>query len=164
MRNFTPILIVVLIGIVIVSAALVLYLKRQPPSESKSSPVLNAVEENSNYSAGPLEEDNFSDATISGTPVPSKAPLSDYTYPGSEVVNVSSSTLKIQSSDDAQVITNWYKDKIEQLGFNAKSLTKTSTNGVVLNNISAAKPGEKITISIKKDQNESNVLITVDRS
>jgi hypothetical protein len=103
-------------------------------------------------------------ASAGATPVPSPAPLDSYIYPGSTEVSTGSSKLELESKDDASKVTNWYKEKIRSSNFNAKSFTQTSTNGTVLNRLSAVKPGEKIDITIKKDQNVSTVSITVDRS
>lgn len=103
-------------------------------------------------------------ASQAATPVPSPAPLDSYVYPGSTQIKTENSKLELESKDSASKVTEWYKEKIRSSSFNAKSFTQTSTNGSVLNKLSAVKPGEKIDITIKKDQNASIVTITVDRS
>lgn len=108
-------------------------------------------------------------STPSPGPAVSKTPalapsLKDYIHPQSKLISQSPGKMELESSTDAQSITLWYKDKIKQAGFNAKSFTQTNTNGVIFNKLSGAKPGGKIEITIKKDQNASKVTITVDRS
>ena len=70
----------------------------------------------------------------------------------------------MESTGNSTQITAWYKEKIKSSNFNAKSFAQTNTNGTILNKLSAIKPGEKLDITIKKDQNGSKVTITVDRS
>jgi hypothetical protein len=103
------------------------------------------------------------EASSSATPVPSPAAITEYTYPLAQVTSSASAKLEMQTSENPVKVTDWYKNKIDQLKFNAKSFVSSGTNGDIFNKLSAAKPGEKIEVTIKKDQNGSNVLITVDR-
>lgn len=98
------------------------------------------------------------------SPIPKPPPLEEYVYPKALGLESTSNSLKFTTTDSAQAVTDWYKNKINSLEFNAKSSTQTNTNGATLNKITAAKPGENIEVTIKKDQSTSNVEVTVDRS
>lgn len=87
--------------------------------------------------------------------------LSSYRYPNSSVKEESGSRLSMESSNDPNTITNWYKDKITSLGMNAKSFVQTNTNGNVLNKLVAAKSGFKISVEVSKKSNEEKVEISV---
>lgn len=104
-----------------------------------------------------------SSSTLS-SPIPAPVSLKEYVYPNSRELKSNSKGFVLESSDSAQLITDWYKNKINSLEFNARSFTQTNTNGEILNKISAAKPGENLEVTIKKDQTTSKVKITVDRS
>lgn len=107
------------------------------------------------------------------TPVPTHEPtnaptqsavnasIDFYVYPGSTIINTSSSSLTLQSSDPPDAVTNWYKEKIKAEGMNAKSFVQTSTNGTVHNELVAAGNGKKILVSIKKNPDQSMVRIDV---
>lgn len=103
-------------------------------------------------------------STSSATPVPKAPALTVYIYPSSKTVSSTSSKLQLESTASPEVITLWYRKKIDESQFNAKSFAQTNTNGDILNKLTAAKPGEKLDITIKNDQKTSKVLITVDRS
>lgn len=90
-------------------------------------------------------------------------PLDGFIYPGSSVKLQTDKKLELQSSDLSDKITDWYKNKIREEDYNAKSFTQTKSNGNVFNKLSAAKVNDKIEISIKVGQSESNVTISVDR-
>lgn len=169
MKNFPPNMVILIIVLLLASSAVAVYFNRQtisvskpveksgtPSPENSQAPTLAASAE---YSAS-----NSGDSGEVSAPASSISPSSDYIYPGSSVVKNSQGNLELESNADAGVITNWYKDRIRQSSFNAKSFSQTKTNGVIFNKLSGAKPGEKIEITIKKDQNVSKVTITVDRS
>lgn len=110
------------------------------------------------------EADNVASSSNLSSPIPKPASLDTYAYPNAKQIESSSSGIVLESDDSVQLISDWYKNKINSLDFNAKSFTQTNTNGEVLNKFSAAKPGENLEVTIKKDQTTSNVEITVDRS
>lgn len=74
--------------------------------------------------------------------------ISDWVYPGS-------------LTDSTDTITDWYKKKIESMGFNVKSFVKTSANDVIKNVLSAAKAGEEIYIEITKNPGDTEAKIIV---
>lgn len=177
MKNFTPNIVILIIVLFLVCSGAAIYFNRQtipvsrialnpeiPAPEKSRAPAMSASAEKTASGSSDSEDVFVSSPKSSPTTRPSAHSLvEDYIYPGASVVNKTGSKLELESNADAGVITQWYKDSIRQSGFNAKSFSQTNTNGVIFNKLSAAKPGEKIEISIKKDQNASKVTITVDR-
>lgn len=165
MRNFPPNLAILIIVFVLVGTSGVIYYKQQgKPAEIKNfqesrpksspSPILDASVD---YSEANSPKSEYVD------PSPSPVASSSYIYPESKVLSDSPSKIEMTSTDNSTKITDWYKNKIRELNFNAKSFSQVNTNGVVFNKLSAAKPEEIIEITIKKDQSGSDVSITVDR-
>lgn len=173
MKNFSPNLVILVIVLVLVGASAVIFLNRQQGqgqisdsgklANASDSPTLAASAENSSTDSSDVKYIESYNVEVNKSPLPSPASLSKYIYPGAQVITETKSRLELQSGDDSGKITQWYKEKINELGFNAKSFSQTNTNGVVLNKLTAAKPGDKIEVTIKKDQTQSNVSITVDR-
>jgi cytoskeletal protein RodZ len=109
-------------------------------------------------------------STSAPTPLSSKAPtpnsssnLGDFIYPNATVKHQSSSSLSLESHDDADTITDWYKQKIKDLSMNTRSFVQTKTNDNVNNVLAAAKSNEEIKITITKKAGESLVSIVVER-
>jgi len=59
------------------------------------------------------------------------------------------------------VITEWYRSRINSLGYNVKSFVKTSANDKVLNKLAAAKSGSEISVEIARDPGSIVTAITV---
>lgn len=97
----------------------------------------------------------------SSVPSPTQSNINSFIYPGSIKVSGERNSLVLQSTDDPQAITNWYKEKINSIGMNAKSFVQTNANGNILNKLVGAKSGFKISIEISKKSNEENVKISV---
>ena len=172
MKTFTPKTAILVIVLVLASAFIAVYFGKQkaslknsaqenPDNESPENPTLAAKAEFSSTNSSNFDLD---DTTISATPAPPPLPLENYIYTGAKILSQTETRLEMESSDDSLQITNWYKEKIRSSNFNAKSFAQTNTNGTILNKLSAVKPGEKLDITIKKDQSGSKVTITVDRS
>lgn len=90
-------------------------------------------------------------------------PMNDFIYPGSSIKSQTNSKLELESLSSVGEVTEWYKNKIRDQGFNGRSFAQTTTNGNSFNKLSAVKINDKIDISIKLNQNESIIAITVDR-
>lgn len=170
-------MVILIIVLLLASSAVAIYFNRQtnsvtkpadksvsPGPEQSAAPAVSASTQNIASSSADADDIFLSSPNSSSTSMSEISPLTDYKYPGAVIINQTSVKLELESQDSSDVITQWYKDKIKQSGFNAKSFSQTNTNGVIFNKLSAAKPGEKIEINIKKDQNESKVTISVDRS
>lgn len=162
MKTFTPKLgilaIVIILGIgavfIVSGRNQSLKIDEQTASYPSEAPTLAANAEN--YVVNTAPDPN---APKAETPPAIKV----YIYPGAKVASESATALRLESTDSDQKITDWYKDLISKFKFNAKSFAQSNSNGLVFNKLSAAKPGEKLEVSIKKDQTGSKVLITVDR-
>ena len=68
-----------------------------------------------------------------------------------------------ESQDDPDAITDWYKEKIKELGMSAKSLVTTKTNGNVLNKLVGANGKREIRVEITKpaDQPTTEIKLTI---
>ncbi len=95
------------------------------------------------------------------TPKPQETNINEYTYPGSVIISANGPTMKLTSSDDPDMITQWYKEKIKNAGMNVSNFVTTKTNGNVLNKLSAADGMVEIRVEIIKQASESKVEISV---
>lgn len=97
------------------------------------------------------------------TPVPvtttnNPQPTTDnLVYPGSRQV----ADGVYESPDDTDTITDWYKAKINSLGYNVKTFVKTSANDKILNKLVGAKPREELSVEISKNPGSPVALITI---
>ncbi len=91
------------------------------------------------------------------TPSSSSVSTSDWKYPNS----TSTGDNKWQSNDGPQVITNWYKSRIEALHLNAQSFVQTDTNDNVLNKLVAGSGAFKVSVEISKSSTFSQTSISV---
>jgi len=111
-----------------------------------------------------------SDDNPSETPVPTSIPeflnpeftLKKFIYPGAEITKQSPNNILFQTSSDIVVVTNWYEEKVSELGFSATSVIRTNTNGQVLNKIVAANSEYEIVIEIQNQQGVTSVKIDID--
>lgn len=111
-----------------------------------------------------VEEDKSSEIpTITKAPTPalSQNKVSDYRYPNSQTISSSSDSLLLNSTDDTDLITNWYKEKIKNEGANVKTFVTTKTNDNVLNKLVGADGEKEIRVEISKEAGESLVKISV---
>ncbi|MFH1186843.1 MAG: hypothetical protein V1697_01570 [Candidatus Levyibacteriota bacterium] len=84
-----------------------------------------------------------------------------WVYPNSQQLSNSGNAINLQSYDDVGQITNWYKERIREIGMNAVSFVSTSTNGNVLNKLSGADEHQEIGIEITKQASSQLVEIRV---
>ena len=96
--------------------------------------------------------------TISPTaqPLPTSA-SNDLVYPGAKQLNLDT----YESTDNPETITNWYKNKIKDLGFKTTSSVETNTNGDILNKLASNNNSKEIRIEISKDNNQSVTRINI---
>lgn len=78
-------------------------------------------------------------------------------YPNSTKI----SNTVFQTTDTPQQVTNWYKEKIINLGMRTTSVIQTSTNGTIKNKLVASDGKREIEIDIEKDKEDSTVRIEV---
>lgn len=97
-------------------------------------------------------------------PIPTNTPQtqpSDFPiYPGASVVNSNDESMTLTSSDDADSITQWYKEYIETQHMNVKSFVTTKANDKVHNVLVGAGNGE-IRITITKEPHEQHTTILI---
>lgn len=97
-------------------------------------------------------------------PTQKSSNLRQFLYPDATISLQSDNSLTLVSSDDAQTITDWYKNKINELGMNTRSFVQTKTNDNLHNVLAAAKSGEEIKVTITKNAGDSQVSIVISRS
>lgn len=87
--------------------------------------------------------------------------INDFIYPGSSFSRKDGQADVYTSSDQVNSISNWYKEKINNLHMNTQSMVQTNTNGNVLNSFSAANSELKVDISISKQSSSQVVEIKI---
>ena len=99
--------------------------------------------------------------TNTSTPTINNSSINNYMYPNSSVVSSSNNFLSLTSEDSADVITDWYKNKIDSEGMNVTSFVTTNTNDNVLNKLVGADGTNEVSVEISKISNSSTVHIEV---
>lgn len=136
--------------------------------EKQSQDGLDEISPTPSPTLTPTPTKAFSNSTNTPTPTPTftqsqnRTQSSDLEYPGSKKIKVEGNKTFLESNDDPQKITDWYKDKIKSMGFNAKSFVTTSANDNILNKLVGSDGKREIRIEIKKSPNESTVHIEVE--
>ena len=149
---------------VILSAGLFSLRGRALPSaiETSLSPTPASTEAPSPtiYSPSPTSLPPSTPKSATPTPYPTGAPKSSVTgwdYPGSRKI----SDGVYESSDDTDTITDWYRVKINALGYNVKTFVKTKANDKVLNKLVGARQGEELSVEISKNPGSSAARIAI---
>ncbi len=99
--------------------------------------------------------------TNTSTPTINNSSINNYMYPNSSVVSSSNNFLSLTSEDSADVITDWYKNKIDSEGMNVTSIVTTHTNDNVINKLIGADGTNEVSVEISKISNSSTVHIEV---
>ncbi len=92
---------------------------------------------------------------------PSEISLYTYKYPNSFVTSSNKSELILSSTDDENIITEWYKNKIKESGMNISTFVVTKTNDRVLNKLVGANDKSELRVEIVKGPDSSKVTINV---
>ncbi len=89
--------------------------------------------------------------------------IAAFALPGAKISYQDGSAINLESTDDSDAITDWYKNKIESLGYNAKSFVKTKTNGNVKNSLVGADGKTEIRVEITKapGENATKIFVTL---
>ncbi|KKQ51328.1 MAG: hypothetical protein UT40_C0014G0023 [Candidatus Woesebacteria bacterium GW2011_GWA1_39_21b] len=95
------------------------------------------------------------------TSVPKDTQIDSYKYPNSSVISSSGNSLSLQSDDMTDVITGWYKEKIENEGMSVTTFVKTRANDKVLNKLVGVKEDEQINVEISQEGAGQTVDISV---
>ena len=85
----------------------------------------------------------------------------EFGYPDASKVSGDSVSFILKSGDEAKVITDWYKSRINDAGMKTTSFVQTSTNGNVLNSLVGSGNGHEVRVEIKKSSDNSEVSISV---
>jgi len=101
------------------------------------------------------------EAFPTNTPKPPSSNLSSFQYPNSQAVSSSENSLILNSIDNADSITDWYKEKIKGEGMSVTSFVTTKTNDNVLNKLVGADGAREIRVEITKEAGSSTVKISV---
>lgn len=87
--------------------------------------------------------------------------IQQFIYPQSSVIAQGSQEIELTSVDDPEKITDWYKNKLQELDMNVNSSVSTSANGNVNNELVSAKGTSEVRIKIEKMSGSQSVNITV---
>ncbi len=112
----------------------------------------------------PQKADTNLSATLpspTSTPVPSSSSLEKYVYPDAQVSQAFNNSISLTTSDDAAIVTKWYRNKIIESGMSVRSFVATSANDKILNKLSGADSESEVTIEIKKDADNRKVFIFI---
>ena len=100
--------------------------------------------------------------TVPTSPPPaSSSNILDFKYPNSQIISSSSNSLSLESNDNSDSITEWYKDKIHSLGMNVKTFVTTKANDKILNKLVGSDENKEISVEISKESMASSVIISV---
>jgi hypothetical protein len=87
--------------------------------------------------------------------------ISEFVYPGAKILTQTQNSVTLESLENADKITYWYKDKIVGLGMSVKSFVTTKANDKVLNKLAGADGKREIAVEISKDSGIPTVKISV---
>jgi hypothetical protein len=154
MKQVGSILILVTIVLVVASRARTLSTSPLSPSPSSTPSLAPTILPTETPTPSPT-------VTRIPTPKPTSVSMSNnssWQYPGSVTIDKN----HWQSNANADAITNWYTQKLEAMGFKAKSFVRTETNGRILNKLVAANSEQKISVEISQKSPDAVVIITLD--
>jgi len=154
---------ILMVGVAVIFIVVSAIVTRNRKTESNVLPAeTSAPEATSSPSSTPSPVPAKTTTSWESEPTPevSVGP-SQFFYPGASIISQTSTSASLTSSDESAKITSWYEEKIKSMGFSAKAFVKTSSNSNVLNKLSGAKDGEKITIEIKREPGEPITQIEI---
>lgn len=135
--------------------------------EEESEAPSDGVKEESTPTIGsqqldkPSSDQSLSETEATNTPKPSQNNVSSLQYPNSQTVSSGDNSLILNSTDNVDTITDWYKEKIKGEGMNVTSFVTTKTNDNVLNKLVGADGEREIRVEITKQAGSSNVKISI---
>ncbi|MBI4036907.1 hypothetical protein HY385_00600 [Candidatus Daviesbacteria bacterium] len=102
-----------------------------------------------------------SQAPSLATASPSSDSSGQFVYPNAQTINQDQGMVNLQSEDNPTTITNWYQDKIKQLGFTITTSIQTNTNGNLSNKLIGNNKDQFIDIEITKQYNQPKTIIII---
>ncbi len=119
-------------------------------------------------SAVPLEDQKEqsevkgeSTTKVPPSPTPQTQTDSSWYYPNSTVKSSSGNNLSLESNDNSDAITEWYKNKIRGMNMNTKTFVKTNSNGNILNKLDGVGQGTEVRVEISRQRDQPLTKITV---
>ncbi|CAN5207144.1 hypothetical protein BH11PAT1_BH11PAT1_6550 [soil metagenome] len=85
-------------------------------------------------------------------------------YPNSEIETMSIQTIALHSGDAANVVAQWYKEKLTQLSYTSKNFTQTTNNGIRSYSYSVGNKTHSIILTIEKKEEDEDTKITLVKS
>ena len=107
-----------------------------------------------------IKIENNSKSTKTNEDVVKEKNIFQFQYPGARVVSSTSESLLLRSIKSPEEVTNWYKEKIKSNKLAATSFVATSTNGKVVNKLSAS-GNFKIEVAIKNENSETEINVNL---
>ena len=156
--------------VLVITGVFVSKISKREIQTSETSQVLSVEEEIKEEEVTPTTGSHQTDTPIptktpipspTNTPKPASSNLSSFQYPNSQVVSSSENSLILNSIDNADSITDWYKEKIKGEGMSVTSFVTTKTNDNVLNKLVGANGAREIRVEITKEAGSSTVKISV---
>lgn len=98
---------------------------------------------------------------VSPTPQQAIKNASNLFYPNAHEISSDNGMSTLESSDDPDTITNWYKDLIKNMGMNTKSFVQTKTNGNILNKLVGSNATANISVEISKSSADKETKIII---
>jgi len=156
--------------VLVITGVFISKISKKEIQTSETSQVLSVEEEIKEEEVTPTTGSHQTDTPIptktpipssTNTPKPASANLSSFQYPNSQVVSSGENSLILNSIDNADTITDWYKEKIKGEGMSVTSFVTTKTNDNVLNKLVGADGEREIRVEITKEAGSSTVKISV---
>lgn len=135
--------------------ALLLFQQKTAKSENASlfpTPVL---------SPSPIEISEQKESTDSPPPTSESVSEEPFQYPNAEVTKIEKEKVSMETTDTPEQVTAWYKAKIVATNMRQRTTVQTSTNGEVLNKLSAVKEDISVTVEIRREENSEKTKIVV---
>ncbi len=87
--------------------------------------------------------------------------INDLRYPNSTTTDSGNASLGLQTSDGADTVTNWYKQKFVALGLNSTAIATTKSNDSIINSLSGGNAKATVTVKISQPSASSPTTINV---
>jgi len=124
-----------------------------PQATSTPSPTkLPVFTPNSTPTENPDNQDKVNSPSINDT-------LNTWLYPAAEIAENRAGFLLLTTGDNPSVVTNWYKQKVNDLDMNATSVITTTANDKTLNVISAAGKSGDVKVEIASEGGGSQITV-----
>lgn len=155
----------VLVSAIIAGQKLITHQTKTKPLGNKVSPSITLPQTSASVSPTLSPTSSYSVTQIlSVTPTQQSVQPETTTsliYPNAHQLGSSGTGITLQSTDDPQIITNWYKNTIKTMRMNTTSVIENTVNGEVTNQINASGNGKNIKVQITKSSDEATVTIIV---